>query len=388
MFRPDTTEAVRDIVASATTPLAPIGLGSKATLGRPTNHPTLDLSALTGVTLYEPEELVLSVSAGTPVDEITALLDANGQELAFEPMSFAGLAGTGAGSMGGLLMTNLSGPRRLKSGAARDHILGVTAVSGRGEIFKAGGRVVKNVTGYDLPKGLAGSYGTLAVVTETTWKVLPKAETQATLILSGLDSARGIAALCEAMGAPVDVSGAAHLPAPAAARLGFPTAATVLRLEGFEPSVAARFQRLAAILRPRGLADHLDAPRSHALWRAIRDVEPLAEPASRAIWRVSVAPTAGPAIAAAVPDADALFDWSGGLVWLAVEPAGDAGATAIRSAIRASGGGHAILVRGPVDLRTRIAVFELQPAPLAALVQRLKAEFDPMNILNPGRMGV
>ncbi len=385
----DVVAAVAEAVATRA-PLVLRGLSSKAGIGRPDgNERPLFLAGLTGVTLYEPEELVLSARAGTPVAEIEALLDARGQELAFEPMSFAALHGTGQGTLGGAVMANQSGPRRIKMGAARDHVLGVEAVSGRGELFKAGGRVVKNVTGYDLAKGLCGSWGTLAVATELTVKVLPKAETAATLILSGLEPAAAVKALSAALGSPADVSGAAHLPAAAAARAGFPTAATLIRLEGFEPSVAARFERLAALLKPFAPADRLDGEASAALWRAIRDVAPLAEPADRAIWRVSVAPTAGPSVAAAVTasrPADVLFDWGGGLVWIATEAAGDGGAAAIRSAVAATGGGHATLIRGPAALRESVPVFQPQPAALAALGRRLKAEFDPLGILNPARM--
>ena len=215
-FRPADPAEVAAFIADAAAerlPLSITGLASKAALGRPvkTAH-HLDLSRLSGVLFYEPEELVISALAGTPIEDITALLAENAQELPFEPPSFAALYGTGSGTLGGCLMTNCSGPRRIKAGAVRDFVLGIKAVSGRGEVFKAGGRVVKNVTGYDLPRGLAGSFGTLAVATEITLKVLPRAETSATLILENLDPVRAVEALCAAMGAPVDVSGAAHLP--------------------------------------------------------------------------------------------------------------------------------------------------------------------------------
>ena len=303
--------------AAARTPLSIVGLASKADLGRPVkNAGSLDLSRLAGVTFYEPEELVVSALAGTPLETIEAQLAKNAQELPFEPLSFAALYGTGSGTLGGCLMTNLSGPRRIKAGAARDFVLGLKAVSGRGEVFKAGGRVVKNVTGYDLPRGLAGSFGTLAVATEITLKVLPRAETSVTLFLENLDPPRAVEALCAAMGAPVDVSGAAHLPPFAAKAQGFATAITALRLEGFAPSVAERFERLAALLKPFAPAGRLDAAASQALWRAIRDVTPLAEPRDKIIWKISVAPTAGPKVAAAIGSAqgaETLFDWSGGL---------------------------------------------------------------------------
>jgi len=388
---PAEVAAAVTLAAASKTPLSITGLGSKTALGRPAKAARrLDLSALSGVTFYEPEELVFSALAATPIEAIEALLSEHGQELAFEPMSFGALYGTGPGTIGGCLMTNLSGPRRIKAGAARDHVLGLKAVSGRGEAFKAGGRVVKNVTGYDLSRGLAGSFGTLAVATELTFKVLPRAETVATLTLENLNPAAGVKALCAAMGAPVDVSGAAHLPPFAARREGFTASITALRLEGFAPSVDERFERLASSLKPFGRAERLDAPASHRLWRAIRDVAPLAEPRQSLIWKISVAPTAGPKVAAVVGNThpnEAMFDWSGGLIWLALDPdLENAGAESIRRAISENGGGHATLVRAPAEIRTRVPVFEPQREALAALSRRLKAQFDPLGILEPGRI--
>src|ERR1700730_5702915 len=373
--------------AARRTPLSITGLGSKAALGRPVkNAGRLDLSRLNGVTFYESGELVFSALAGTPIEIIDAMLAENGQELAFEPTSFAALYGTGKGTSGGAIMANLSGPRRIKAGAARDFVLGVKAVSGRGEAFKAGGRVVKNVTGYDLSRGLAGSFGTLAVATEVTLKVLPRGETSATLILAGLDPAPAIKALCAAMGAPADVSGAAHLPPFAAKTQGYSTSITALRLEGFSPSVAGRLGRLEAMFKATAPMARLDAPASQKLWRAIRDVAPLASPHEKIIWKISVAPTAGPKIAETIGrahDAKTLFDWSGGLVWLALHSCPRAAAGALRQAGWENGGGHATLIRAPAETRATIPVFEPQPQGLAALSRRLKAAFDPYAILEP-----
>lgn len=218
-MKPRNTGDVEKVVAWAAAedqPLEIIGQGSKRTLGRPVQAAhVLDLSGLTGVESYEPAELVLTVKAGTPIAEVEKLVDDNGQELSFEPMDFGPLLGVtpAQGTIGGVLAANLSGPRRIKAGAARDHVLGMEAVSGRGEIFNSGGKVVKNVTGYDLPRALCGAYGTLAVATTVTLKVNPKPETSATFVLSGLDDDDGIKALCQAMGSSAEVSGAAHLPA-------------------------------------------------------------------------------------------------------------------------------------------------------------------------------
>src|SRR5499427_4171632 len=239
-------------------PLELAGRGTKYGIGRPSQTDlTLDLSGLAGVTLYEPAELVLSARAGTPVSEIEVLLDKHNQELAFEPIDYGPLLGaeTNNGTLGGAIAANLSGPRRIKSGAARDHFLGVTAVTGRGETIKSGGRVVKNVTGYDLCKLLAGSWGTLAAITDITIKVLPKAETETTVVVTGLDDARACAAMTAAMGSPCDVSGAAHVPDHIASWFdGLPKAeaSTVLRLEGFAPSVAHRKDALVALMKNFG----------------------------------------------------------------------------------------------------------------------------------------
>jgi glycolate oxidase FAD binding subunit len=371
-----------------------VGRGSKRALGRPAQYDaTIDLSALSGVTLYEPQELVLSVKAGTPLAEVEALLAAEGQALAFEPMDYGPALGEpgGRGTIGGALAANLSGPRRIKVGAARDHFLGVTAVSGRGETFKSGGRVVKNVTGYDLCKLLAGSWGTLGIMTDVTLKVLPQCETEATLVLQGLDETGACEAMAKAMGSPFDVSGAAHLPDYLAARLDLlahPDASTLLRIEGVAPSVRHRIGALERTLRGPAMAT-LDETASRMLWRMIRDVRPLdadSEVGERPLWRISTAPTRGSELAARISPASQLFlDWGGGLVWIAPPAAPDAGAAAIRRAV-AEVGGHATLVRGPASARASIDVFEPADAALSALTKRLKESFDPKRVLNPGRM--
>ena len=370
------------------------GQGTKRSLGRPSQTDlTLDLSGLSGVTLYEPEELVLSAKAGTPLAEIETLLDANNQQLAFEPMDYGPLLGgaAGQGTIGGAIAANLSGPRRIKAGAARDHFLGVSAVSGRAETFKSGGRVVKNVTGYDMCKLLAGSWGTLAAMTDITVKVLPKAETEATVIVEGLDDARACAAMAAAMGSSCDVSGAAHLPDHVASYfdgLPKPEAATALRLEGFPPSVKHRKEALAALMKSFGPVALLNEKESRALWRNVRQVKPFAADAARVrpLWRISTAPSKGNAIAAAItPAAQMFYDWAGGLLWVAMPFADEPDAGSIRAAVK-SIGGHATLVRAPAAVRAAVDVFEPQQAALRALSKRVKEGFDPKGVLNPGRM--
>src|SRR5450631_471678 len=371
-----------------------VGQGTKRSIGRPSQTDlTLDLSGLSGVTLYEPEELVLSAKAGTPLAEIETLLDASNQQLAFEPMDYGPLLGgqVGQGTIGGTIAANLSGPRRIKAGAARDHFLGLTAVTGRAETIKSGGRVVKNVTGYDMCKVLAGSWGTLAAMTDVTIKVLPKAETEATVIVQGLDDARACAAMAAAMGSSCDVSGAAHLPDHVASYfdgLPKPEAATALRLEGFAPSVKHRKAALDALMKPFGPVALLDEKNSRALWLSVRQVKPFTGEAARPrpLWRISTAPSRGHEIAAAItPAAQMFYDWAGGLLWVAMPFADEPDAGSIRATVR-SVGGHATLVRAPAALRASVDVFEPQEAALRALSKRVKEGFDPKGVLNPGRM--
>ncbi|MEO9339526.1 FAD-binding protein [Mesorhizobium sp. SB112] len=389
----ETLSAVEWALANES-PLEILGHGSRRGIGRPAQaEHTLDLSKLSGVTLYEPEELVLSARAGTPIAEIEALLAENGQQFAFEPMHHGPLFGEkrGKGTIGGVLAGNVSGPRRLKAGAARDHILGINAVSGRAEAFKSGGRVVKNVTGYDLSKVLAGSWGTLAVLTDVTFKVLPAAETETTLVIRGLLDDAAVAAMALALGSNAEVSSAAHLPETIADKVANgmlgSEPATLLRVEGFGPSVTYRIAHLKDLLKNAGEIDTLDQTASQTLWADIRDCIPFADESERPVWRISMAPDAGHHLVMALrmqAAAEAFYDWQGGLVWLRMQE--DPEADMVRGLIRQLGGGHAMLIRANPSLRASIPVFEPQPAALAALSARLKTEFDPKHLFNPGRL--
>ncbi|MGB8818239.1 MAG: glycolate oxidase subunit GlcE [Rhizobiaceae bacterium] len=400
MLKPTTAAEIQSIVQSASatrTPLDIIGHGSKRRIGRPVEEAeTLDLSQLSGINFYEPDELVLSAKAGTPLAEIEKLLAKHGQELAFEPMDYAplfgGKAGKGgkSGTIGGVLATNTSGPRRLRAGAARDHILGIEAVTGRGDLFKSGGRVVKNVTGYDLSKGLAGSWGTLAVIIDVIFKVLPAAETETTLVIGGLEDDAAALAMATAMGSSAEVSSAAHLPYTVSATVVGGAikgaSATCIRIEGFPRSVEARVAQLAKLIGRK--TELLPDKQSRSLWVQIRDCIPFADGSQTPVWRVSVAPMAGHALVADLrlhAAVDAYYDWQGGLVWLKIE--GEPEADAIRALVKKHGGGHATLVRANDEQRRTIPVFEPQPPALAALSMRIKEQFDPAGILNPGRMG-
>jgi glycolate oxidase FAD binding subunit len=390
-------EAVQWAVSEGKT-LEIVGSGSKRAIGRPTQtDATLDLSALSGITLYEPEELVLSARAGTPLKEIETLLASRGQQLAFEPMDCGPVLGgsSGAATIGAVLATNLSGPRRIKAGAARDHFLGFHAVSGRGEAFKSGGRVVKNVTGYDLCKLMTGSWGTLAALTDVTLKTLPKAETEETVLVHGLDTQAAVSAMTSAMGSAADVSGAAHMPAdiaacmPVGAMASASAAMTALRLEGFAPSIGYRKEVLEKLLRSFGELSTVGPAASQSLWRAVRDATPFTAGTDESpLWRLSIPPSRAVELAVRVTKeahARLLFDWAGGLVWLALASSDDAGAATITRAVGAAGG-HALLVRAAPSVRTTIDVFSRQEPTLAALTKRVKESFDPKGVLNPGRM--
>jgi glycolate oxidase FAD binding subunit len=385
---PSTEAELADAVAAAAArkePLAIAGGGTRSGLGRPVQaSATLTTANLTGITLYEPAELVIAAKAGTPLAEVEALLAKNRQRLAFEPPDHRVMYGSGGTpTIGAVAAANLSGPRRISVGAARDSLIGVRAVTGTGTAVHSGGRVMKNVTGYDLVKFLAGSMGTLAVLSEVTFKVQPLPETEATVAITGLGDERAVAAMSAALGSPFSVTGAAHSPADESE-----PARTYLRLDGFAASVADRAERLRTLLADFGPADILSAATSHSLWLTILDLDSVIAPHSVPIWRISVKPTDGPLIADAIRrsfGARMLYDWGGGLVWVAGGEGPDAGAAVVRAAV-ASVGGHATLVRADESVRAAVEVFQPQPEPVMMLSRKLKATFDPTGILNPGRM--
>jgi len=349
--------------------------GGTRDVGRPVAGEVLEVSGLAGIRLHEPGALTLVAGAGTPLAEVEAALAAEGQRLAFEPADWRGLLGTeGEPTLGGMVAANVSGPRRVQAGACRDALLGVRFVDGAGRVVKNGGRVMKNVTGYDLVKLMAGSWGTLGVMTEVSLKVLPAPGAVAVLILDGLDDARAVAAMTAALGSPFDVTGAAHGPA-----------GTLVRIEGLAQSVASRAERLVALLAPHGVAGvERDPGAAAALWRRVRDVAPF-HGVPGDVWRLSVRPSQAAALVArARAEAGArgaLYDWGGGRVWLLMPEGED-----LRARLGAFDG-HATLIRATAEMRARIAPFPPEPAPVAALSAGLRARFDPRGILNPGLMG-
>ncbi len=402
-FRPETEAQLADLVAWAASrkgTLDLMGSGTKRAMGRPTEaDATVSLAGLSGIVDHAPNELVLTARAGTPLVEIHAALEAAGQRLAFEPLDPAALFGEtpDSGTIGGLVACNLAGPRRVAVGAARDHLLGCKGVGGTGVPFKAGGRVVKNVTGFDLSKLLCGSWGTLAALTEVTLKVLPMPEKQRTILIPGLDEARAVAAMSRALGSAHEVSGAAHLPRDAAAASGVDwvagagRAVTILRVEGPAPSVEYRCAALRADFADLGETEELHSRRSAALWEEMRRLALVAEPRDHLLWRLSVPPTDAPAVLAALRDAGvagrAVLDWGGGLIWLAIPPRADAAEGVVRGAVaHGAGSGHATLIRAPEETRRRVAVFPPQDDGLAALTRRVKQSLDPGGVFSPGRM--
>jgi glycolate oxidase FAD binding subunit len=398
VFSPGSAKELGEIVAWAAaeeTPLEVIGGGSKRAIGRAVQvEHAVGLGRLTGIAAYEPAELVLTAASGTPLAEIEAVLEAGNQMLAFEPVDWRRLLGAegAAQTIGGVLACDLSGPRRIKAGAARDHFLGFQAVNGQGEAFKSGGKVVKNVTGYDLAKLMAGSFGTLGVLTEVNLKVLPRPEVTRTVLLTGLGDVAAVGTLTKALNSPHDVSGAAHLPAGLAGSsavaeiAGAGRAVTALRVEGPEPSVVHRCLELREML---GASGELGPDGSAQFWREIGNASLVAKPRDRAVWRISAAPSAGPAIGEVIGRqlaGEFFYDWGGGLIWASVAAAEDCGAAVLRAAVAAQGGGHATLIRAPEGARAMVDVFEPLAPALAALSARVKESFDPHRIFNPGRM--
>jgi glycolate oxidase FAD binding subunit len=355
-MRPASIEELAGIVAEAAASgrkLEITGGGGQAEVGAPREAERLDMTGFSGVVDYDPAELVLTAGAGAPLAEIEALVASKGQMLAFEPHGAPG------STIGGVAAAGVSGSRRVSRGAVRDHLLGFKAVSGRGEAFVGGAKVVKNVTGYDLPKLACGSWGRLFALTEVTLKVLPRPPEQVTLAAEGLDAAGAVALMARALGSQADVAAA-----------GSADGVTALRLEGFGPSVAARRTLLEAMAPLRVLSD----AEAEVFWSTLRS--PL--PDAAVLWRLSLPPGR----AAEVVDKRLgpwLMDWGGARLWLACEDAG-----AVRAAAEAVGG-HAMLARAPETLRRTVPALHPQPAPVMALEARLRRAFDPMGVFETGR---
>jgi glycolate oxidase FAD binding subunit len=381
------------VAALSKTPLVIRGGGTRSLHPAPEGADVLSTRGLSGIVAYNPAEMTMTARAGTPLEVVEAALAEKRQMLAFEPNDLRGVLGTsGLPTIGGVFATNASGPRRFTAGAARDSLLGARFVNGKGEIVKAGGRVMKNVTGLDLAKLLAGSHGALALVTEVTFRLLPVPETAVTLVVSNLNDAEAAAAMATAMSMSVEASGAAHLPESVRGRFAggaLPDgAATVLRLEGLAASVTVRAEKLAAAMAGFGAVTRLEEEASHRLWREIRDGAPYADGTPRPLWRVSVAPLAGQQLVAALrleAGVDAFYDWQGGLVWLRMEA--DPEAELLRRYVKAVGGGHATLLRARPEALAATETFQPQAEAVAMLQARVKASFDPDGLFKSPMLG-
>jgi glycolate oxidase FAD binding subunit len=387
ILTPEREAEVEQIVRSACADGAKldiVGGGTRFGLGRPrVGERRLSSAGLTGIVFYAPAEMTVCARAGTTIETIESAIAEGNQILSFEPPRPEALwGGSGKATIGGLVATNLSGPRRLNAGAVRDNVLGLRLVNGLGQAVHCGGRVMKNVTGLDLTKLTCGAHGTLGFVTEATIKLAPKPETEVTLVLSGLDDARSIEAMTRALGSQFGVSGAASLQPG----MGEAVARTLLRIEGFEDTVRDRAQRLAAELAGFGKAITVAGEHSSKIWGSIRDAEFVAEPRERAVWRISLPPSQSSAFVARLGKTALAryFDWGGGLVWVATEPT-ETAASSLRRAM-ASAKGHATLMRASDDLRARVAVFEPPSDLELRLTRGVKASFDPGGVLNFGRM--
>lgn len=397
----DEAVAVINAARSAGQTVSILGNGSKAGVGHPVSDDAVHLSSsgLSGIDQYNAAELVFVAKAGTPMADINAALDKNRQQLIFEPADWSRLLGSNKDqTIGAVAATNMSGPRRYVTGAARDSLLGVKFINGSGELIKNGGQVMKNVTGLDLVKLLAGSWGTLGMLTEVSFKVLPVSETSKTLCITGTNKADATALMAAAMATSSEVSGAAHLPADIVANLGdstpFDEAVTLLRLEGLEGSVTDRFARLQAALRLLPVAANasfssLADTASKTAWTAIRDVEPFVADQTKPVWRISVAPSAGHQVVTAIQaktGAQAFYDWQGGLVWLALDDIDNAHAPMVRGVIASLGGGHATLVRASDAVRSSVPVFQPEAQAIQALNARIRASIDPDSVFDAARM--
>jgi glycolate oxidase FAD binding subunit len=364
--------------------LAVEGLGSKRAMGRlcePSG--VLKLALLDGIVAYEPDELVITARAGMKLSDIEASLAEKNQCLAFEPSNWS-LDPTAEATIGGTVAAGVAGARRVVMGGARDHLIGFRAINGTGSIFKAGGRVVKNVTGYDLPKLAAGSFGTLFALTEVTLRCYPRTAVPTSVVITDLSVEQGCRLLRKAVASPWEATGFCYLPRAALDRLDMegerPESLTAIRFEGSSHSMAARAQGFLQALAPEGKI--LSDACLPLLWSEIAQLKPFRR--ANILWRVSVPPAVAPhALKLFRPDCFAV-DWAGGLLWIEHnEPSLTANEV---QAIARDLEGHAMLFHGPDEMRRTSAIFAPLDEATTALMQRLKQAFDPGGVFNPGRM--
>jgi glycolate oxidase FAD binding subunit len=363
--------------AAAKAPLRIRGGGSKDFYGEPFDAalPVLDTRSHSGIVSYEPSELVITVKAGTPLAEVEAALAEKGQCFAFEPPHYA-VSSQPGGTIGGMVAAGLAGPARAAVGSVRDYVLGVHLINGKAELLQFGGTVMKNVAGYDVSRVLAGSMGTLGLITQVSLKVLPVAPAEATLRFE-MDEATAIRRLNEWAGQPLPLNASSWV-----IDAGVPT--LYLRLRGAAAAVDAACQRLGH--EAGGV--RVDSPQTTADWRAARDLKlPWFEEGFQRgddLWRISVPQTTPP-----LALGNTMIHWLGGQRWLFTSVSERAqAAKRIRATVQAASGSTILFIASCADSMPAMSRFDDQNEPLKAIHQRLKAEFDPVGIFNPGRLGV
>jgi glycolate oxidase FAD binding subunit len=360
---------------AAHTPLYIRGHGSKDFYGEPPRGTLLDTTAYRGIVSYEPTELVVTARAGTPLAELEATLAEQGQFLAFEPPHFKAADGQHLGTVGGMVAAGLSGPARASVGGLRDYVLGIQMINGRAEHLTFGGQVMKNVAGYDVTRLLVGSLGTLGLLTEVSLKVLPLAPAEATLVFE-VDQAHALDQLHRWGGQPLPLNASCWVQDTTSA--GAPELLFV-RLRGAAAAVSSAIPKMTGDLPGR----ILDKAQAGPDWAACRDQTlpffDAGQHPGQALWRLSLPQTA-PALNLPWPQ---LIEWHGGLRWLWAPESAQAQLREISQAV----GGAALLFRAAAPHHDdATARFEPLEPPLDQIHRRLKAEFDPEHLFNPGRL--
>lgn len=359
-------------------PFEIVAAGTRRSAGNPMGDlPLLDVSGVSGIMDYQPEELIITARPGTKLAELKAVLAQKNQCLGFDPVDWTLLDG-GHGTLGGAVSCDASGSGRLRHGAARDSLLGFRAVNGFGEAFRGGAKVVKNVTGFDLPKLVCGAFGTLMVVSELTFRVYPRPLARATLILKDLAPEAGFTALRTIWKSALEPSGLAYIPGnanfPALGDVG--QGAALIRFEAAEKPLS---EKLAAARLAAGAGGEFE--QGEVIFTSIGEGA-LFQNTDLEVWHLTLPPTEAARIATALNAPLWLGDWAGGLLWIGA-PAQDA--PRIR-ALTAEAGGHAMLLKAPAERRAALGVYAPQPPALAALSSAVRAAFDPLGLFNPGRL--
>jgi glycolate oxidase FAD binding subunit len=369
-------------------PLNIVGNRTKRNLGRPVANwgTVLDVSGLKGIVDYRPEELIITAKPGTPVAEIVAALAEKNQRLGFDPPDLGPLFGAApnAGTIGGAISCDLNGSSAVRYGRVRDHLLGIRAVNGFGEAFKAGGKVVKNVTGFDIPKLVCSAFGTLCVLTEATFRVFPKSKRAATFAIAGASAEESLALLRRVWTSPLEPTGLAYLPSNAAKSVGLSSDGVLIRLsdgvlirlEGAAMPLEEKRAALRVFLDRTEIAELEDGD---TVFAAVGSATPFAG-SSLDVWCIAIPPAHAASLARELNASLWYADWAGGLIWAAVENSDSIHAVAARHE------GHATLVRANEDTRNRIAPFPPLSSERLTLTRAVKAAFDPLGLFNPGRM--